>query len=79
MTPRRDEQGAHPDPQALSGHDQLPYRIELWDLRRERVERVVARAAGAQLARAIFAAAQREHLGRLITLNRGSRELARSA
>jgi hypothetical protein len=57
----------------------LPYSIELWDLPREAVERVVARAAGAELARAIFAAAQGEYVGRLVTLNRGTRQLARSA
>jgi hypothetical protein len=58
--------------------DRLDYAIELWDLKRETLERVIARAGSATLARAIFAAAQSEHLGRLIVLRRGPREVARS-
>jgi hypothetical protein len=65
--------------QPVPATETLPYRIELWDTRRAGVERVVARAAGAQLARAIFQAAQTEYLGRLVTLSRGRREISRSA
>jgi len=68
----------------LSGHDapteKLPYRVELWDAAKgETVERVLARALSAPLARAIFKAAQTEHPDRRITLRRGSRVVADSS
>ena len=57
--------------------EDLPYRIEL---RRadaaDEIERVLARAATAQLARAIFKAAQSEHPQRRITLCNGSRVIS---
>jgi hypothetical protein len=59
--------------------EQLPYRIELWSLSREAVERVLARAASATLARAIFAAAQSEYLGRHIVLRRSGKVIDASA
>jgi hypothetical protein len=60
--------------------EELPYRIELWDAAdRTAVERVLARAVSAQLARAIFQAAQTEHPDRRITLCRGARVIADSA
>ena len=43
------------------------------------VERVLARAATAELARAIFKAARSEHPQRRVTLRRGNRILADSA
>jgi hypothetical protein len=49
--------------------------VELWNLPRTAPERVIARAASAPLARAIFAAAETEHLGRKIVLRRGSQVL----
>lgn len=58
----------------------LPYRIELCDaLDRHLVERVLARAFNAALARAMFTAAQREYPERRITLRRGTRLIADSA
>lgn len=58
----------------------LPYRIELWHVDDpDTVERVLARAVNARLARAIFDAARREHPGRRITLRHGSRIVADSA
>jgi hypothetical protein len=60
--------------------EELPYRVELWyDGVGDAVERVLARAANAQLARAIFKAAQGEHPERRITLRRGNRVIADSA
>jgi hypothetical protein len=60
--------------------DQLPYRIELWqDGGTHAVERVLARALNAQLARAIFGAAKTEYPERRITLRKGSRIVADSA
>jgi hypothetical protein len=58
--------------------DPLPYAIELWDLPRDGPERILGRAASMVLARAIFLAAQSEHLGRKILLKRGSRVMAES-
>jgi hypothetical protein len=57
----------------------LPYRIELWDHDRHSLERVLARAVNAPLARAIFKAARTEHPDRRILLRRGTRTLADSA
>jgi hypothetical protein len=54
----------------------LPYTVELWTLARTGPERIIGRAASVVLARAIFTAAQSEHLGRLIRLRRGSQVLA---
>src|SRR6185369_17166645 len=56
---------------APSPHEDLPYRIELWHATRDEVERVLARAASAGLARAIFKAAQGEYPQRRITLTKG--------
>jgi len=54
----------------------LPYTVELWNLPRTAPERIIGRAASAVLARAIFTAAQSEHLGRRILLRRGSQIIA---
>jgi hypothetical protein len=60
--------------------EELVYRIELWrDGRVDQVERVLARAASVELARAIFKAALTEHPGRRITLRKGSRTLGDSS
>ncbi|WP_309083707.1 hypothetical protein [Chelativorans sp.] len=59
--------------------EELPYRIELWNAEgSEEVERVLARALSAQLARAIFEAARNEHPERRITLAKGGQVLADS-
>jgi hypothetical protein len=54
----------------------LPYTVELWNMPRTGRERVIGRAASAVLARAIFVAAQSEHLGRRIVLRRGSQVIS---
>ena len=60
--------------------EELPYTIELWRSDSSAVvERVLARAANAQLARAILKAAQDEHPERRITLRRGNRIVADSS
>jgi hypothetical protein len=60
--------------------EELPYRVELWrDGTGDAVERVLARAANVQLARAMFKAALGEHPERRITLRRGNRIIADSA
>jgi hypothetical protein len=58
----------------LRAQDTLPYVIDLWNVDDSAaVERTLARAASAQLARAIFKVAQDEHPGRRITMRRGVR------
>jgi len=65
---------------AAARSETLPYRIELWGTADgAAVERVIARAFNAPLARAIFQAAQSENPERRITLSRGARLLADSA
>lgn len=59
--------------------EDLPYIVELWTLTRAEVERVLGRANSATLARAIFTAAEMEHLGRRITLRKGSERIAESS
>lgn len=63
---------------AAAAAARLPYAVELWNLSRTAPERVIGRAASAVLARAIFTAAQSEHLGRRIVLRRGAEVLAES-
>jgi hypothetical protein len=56
------------------------YRIELWlDGPGDQIERVLARAAGVELARAFFKAALSEHPGRRITLRKGNRTIEDSS
>jgi hypothetical protein len=64
---------------ALAGREELPYLVELWTMRRDQVERVVARAASAALGRAIFLAARNEYLGRYVVLRRGRKVIEASA
>lgn len=53
--------------------EDLPYVVELWhDGDPGTVERVLGRAQNAQLARAIFKAAEGEHPHRRITLRKGN-------
>jgi hypothetical protein len=60
--------------------EKLPFRIEVWTTgKSDAVERVLARAFNAQLARAIFKAAVSEHPKRRVMLRRGTRIIADSA
>lgn len=56
---------------AAEQNDDLPFVVELWDAKASKVERLIARASSGQLARAIFASAQKEFPGRRITVRRG--------
>ena len=60
-------------------NDKLPYRIELAADGENAPERVLALALDANLARAIFQAAQKEYPERRIILRRGNRTIADSA
>jgi hypothetical protein len=64
---------------AAAQPDKLPYRIELCADGQTTPERVLALALDANLARAIFLAAQKEYPQRRIVLRRGSRTVADSA
>jgi hypothetical protein len=77
MIKGEDESKVVPMAAAPTGQ-RLPYTVELWNLPRTAPERVIGRAASAILARAIFVAAQSEHLGRRILLRRGSQVLSES-
>jgi len=57
----------------------LPYAIVLWNLPRTAPERVLAKAANLVIARTVFLAAQPEHFGRLVVLQRGAKIVERSA
>jgi hypothetical protein len=72
---RRATRGARTEASEGDAED-LPYRIDLWDTRTRKVERVLARASRNTLARAIFKAAQQEYPDRRITLRRGARIIA---
>jgi hypothetical protein len=55
----------------------MPFCVELWDTTPTgTVEKMLARAASLELARAIFKAAGDEHPGRRITLRQGRRIIA---
>jgi F0F1-type ATP synthase gamma subunit len=58
--------------------EKLPYRVELMKSGERLVERILGRAANAQLANAIFKAALAEHPDRHIALRRGTRVIAES-
>jgi len=80
LSPRADEENGNVAP--LSGPplepDDLPFAVLLYDLPRAAIERVLAKAASATLARAIFVAAQSEHLGRKIALVRAGQVISES-
>jgi hypothetical protein len=59
--------------------EKLPYSIKLRDDGGRGLERVLARALNAQLARALFHAARKEHPESRILLRRGMRTVADSA
>lgn len=73
-----EDQGKSAPLPTAAGAGRLPYAVELWNLARTAPERIIGRAASAVLARAIFTAAQSEHLGRRIVLRRGGEVLAQS-
>ncbi len=58
--------------------EDLPFRIVLLEPSDRAVERVLGRAASAALARAIYIAAQNEHVGCCVALLRGDQLIARS-
>ena len=59
--------------------DGLPFFVEIWDAAGKSVDRTLARAASATLARAIFNSARGEHPERRVTLRRDARIQADSS
>jgi hypothetical protein len=55
--------------------DGLPYVIEIWNLPRTAVERVIARTASLQMARTVLESAAAENPARRLVLRRGARVL----
>lgn len=78
MIKGEDEDRVVPIGPATGASAQMPYAIELWNLPRTEPEKVIGRAASMVLARAIFAAAQTEHLGRRLILRRGTKVVQES-
>jgi hypothetical protein len=49
-------------------HEELPYKVELWDAARQSVEQVLAMTANGSIGYAAYYAATREHPDRYVTL-----------
>lgn len=69
---KREKAGGDPSRRA----SELPFRIELWDKEKTKLEKVVARAHSAALAQAIFHAACQEYPDAHLSLWRGREQLA---
>lgn len=78
MIEGKQERRVIPFEHAAGMSNRLPYAVELWNLGRTAPERILGRASGMVLARAIFEAALTEHLGRKVILRRGSKVIAES-
>ena len=57
----------------------LTYVVELWDIPRLRVERVLARADSLEIAGAVYASAARDYPSRLIVLRQAANVLRSTA
>ncbi len=60
-----------------AAHDELPFKVELWDNARQSVEMVLAIAAHGAIAYAAFYAAAKEHPHGYITLRHNNKILSR--
>jgi len=63
-----DDNRTNPDSSGLKANEDLPYRVELWNLDRTAIEQVLAIAANASIGYSAFYAAARDHFDRYITL-----------
>lgn len=59
-------------------HEDLPYKVELWDLDKKAVEQVLAVTASGSIGYAAYYAAAREYPDRYVTLKHKNRIVARS-
>jgi len=76
--PRGDSPGDRrvPSPPIVE-HDDLPYRVELWNESKSDVEHIMAVTASASIGYAAYYAATREYPGRYITLRHKTQVLSR--
>lgn len=61
-----------------SAHEDLPYKVELWDLSKKSVEQVLAVTASGSIGYAAYYAAAREYPDRYVTLRHKNGIVARS-
>ena len=59
-------------------HEDLPYRVELWDVRKQVVEIVLAVTANTNIGYAAYFAATREHPDRYVTFRHKNRTIMKS-
>src|SRR3954464_6350917 len=59
-------------------HEDLPYRVELWDAARQAVEIVLAVTANSSIGYAAYFAATREYPDRFVTLRHKNRTVAKT-
>jgi hypothetical protein len=64
--------------QSTAGHEELPYKVELWDERRLSVEQVLAVTANGSIGYAAYYAAAREYPDRYVTLRHKNSIVSRS-
>src|SRR4051812_9890955 len=69
--------GRRPSQATPAARDELPYKIELWDSQRQKVETVLAIAAHGTIAYAAFYSAAKEYPHRYITLRLDKQILSR--
>lgn len=63
---------------ARAAHEDLPYKVELWDADKKVVERVLAVTANGSIGYAAYYAAIREHPDRYVSLRHKNSIIARS-
>jgi hypothetical protein len=61
----------------IAEHEDLPYKVELWDVTRSQIEQVLAITANGSIGYAAYYAATREHPDRYITLRHKNRIVSR--
>lgn len=67
-TGKDDDGKPESDSSGPQANEDLPYRVELWNLDRSAVEQVLAITANASIGYSAFYAAARDHFDRYITL-----------
>ena len=67
-----------PTDRSKSAHEDLPYKVELWDVDKKSVEQVLAVTASGSIGYAAYYAAAREYPDRYVTLRHKNGIVARS-
>ena len=72
MAPENDPENRSDKPtpfgRSMGAHEELPYKVELWDEAKRSVEQVLAVTANGSIGYAAYYAATREHPDRFVTL-----------